>query len=204
MLARERTAVLVSPWTAVILALFITVVAPEVLAAVLLAALCHELGHYAALRRFGGKVDAVRITAFGAEMQLSERCRLSYGQEWLAIAAGPAVNILLALLLSTCGRWWEGAYLLSGSHLVLGAFNLLPVRPLDGCSLLWLAAAWLTDPFLADRIARATGTAVCFLLALLGAWLWYRNGSPFLLLSVLGLWAAKRKEKGLVKERKTR
>ena len=36
---------------------------------------------------------------------------------------------------------------------VLGCFNLLPILPLDGGRMLWLALCWRTDPFLADRMA---------------------------------------------------
>lgn len=126
---------------------------PEVLGAVLLAALCHELGHYAALRRRGGWVRAVRISALGAEMQVAGR--MSYGGELLAAAAGPAVNLVLAAALGLLGRWGEPLYLLAGAQAVLGCFNLLPILPLDGGRMLWLALCWGTDPFLADRVTQA-------------------------------------------------
>lgn len=50
----ERTRIRVSPGAPALLAVFVWLSSPEVLGAVLLAALCHELGHYAALRRRGG------------------------------------------------------------------------------------------------------------------------------------------------------
>lgn len=46
----ERTRVRVSPGAPALLAVFVWLSSPEVLGAVLLAALCHELGHYAVLR----------------------------------------------------------------------------------------------------------------------------------------------------------
>lgn len=49
----ERTRIRVSPGAPALLAVFVWLSSPEVLGAVLLAALCHELGHYAALRRRG-------------------------------------------------------------------------------------------------------------------------------------------------------
>ena len=48
----ERTRIRVSPGAPALLAVFVWLSSPEVLGAVLLAALCHELGHYAALRFF--------------------------------------------------------------------------------------------------------------------------------------------------------
>ena len=99
----ERTRIRVSPGAPALLAVFVWLSSPEVLGAVLLAALCHELGHYAALRRQGGWVRAVRISALGAEMQVAGR--MSYGGELLAAAAGPAVNLVLAAALGLPGRW---------------------------------------------------------------------------------------------------
>ena len=108
---------------------------PLLLSALLLAAILHELGHYWVLRRLHAQVTAIRITALGAEMQVAGR--LSYGGALLAAAAGPAVNLALALLLGYGGRLWSPLYLFAGAQLVLGVFNLLPVLPLDGGSLLW-------------------------------------------------------------------
>lgn len=95
----------------------------------------------------------MRISVLGAEMQVAGR--MSYGGELLAAAAGPAVNLLLAAALGLPGRWWEPLYLLAGAQAVLGCFNLLPILPLDGGRMLWLALCWGTDPFLADRVAQA-------------------------------------------------
>ena len=91
--------------------------------------------------------------------------RMSYGGELLAAAAGPAVNLLLAAALGLLGRWWEPLYLLAGAQAVLGCFNLLPILPLDGGRMLWLALCWGTDPFLADRVAQAVSLAAAGLLA---------------------------------------
>ena len=74
----ERTRIRVSPGAPALLAIFVWLSSPEVLGAVLLAALCHELGHYAALRRRGGWVRAVRISALGAEMQVAGRMSCGY------------------------------------------------------------------------------------------------------------------------------
>jgi len=70
---------------------------------VLLAAACHELGHLAALRLAGARVERLRLNAFGAEIRADTR-RLSYPREIACTLAGPAVNRALHLLVS----WlWE-------------------------------------------------------------------------------------------------
>ena len=113
--------------------------------------------------------------------------RLSYGGEILAAAAGPAVNLALALLLGLGGRVWEGLYLFSGAQLALGLFNLLPVQPLDGGRILWHLTAWITEPYTADRVSGVAGFGMAALLTLLAAAALWMGGSPFLLLAAAGL-----------------
>ena len=204
MLLRHKTAVVVSPWTVVLLTLFVTLTSPDVLAATVLAALCHELGHYGTLRAVGARVDRVCITPFGAEMCIAQRPLLSYGREVLAAAAGPLTNIVLAWGIAQGSRWWEGCYLFAGAQLILGGFNLLPVRPLDGGRIMWTVFAWGTDPTAADGIMRWIERCCIALVALLALWIWIKTGSPFLLLAAGGLCKSQTGEKRLVKERKRR
>lgn len=184
----EQTTIRVSPAAVVVLAAFILLSSPEILAALLLAALAHEWGHYLVLRALGGRVDTIEVTALGAEMHIAPSCRLSYGGEILATLAGPAVNLLLGLLWGLCGQYTPLFYLLAGAQFILGLFNLLPITPLDGGSILWLAAAWSTEPYTADRVASNVGLAVAFLLlavtAILGS---CAGGGCFLVLMALWL-----------------
>ena len=185
---KKKTAVRVSPAVFLLLAAFILCSSPLLLAALLLAALAHELGHYFVLRRSNCGVSGVYVTALGAEMRLSHPERLSYGAEMAATAAGPLANILWTVALSWAGHRCEMLYLFSGAQLVLALFNLLPVRPLDGGRLLWLALAWRWEPFTADRVSGSVGLCTSSLLLLGGVWLFRtQGGSPFLLLGALGL-----------------
>ena len=177
--------IIVSPTVPLLLALFVLLSSPLVLGALLLAALTHELGHCAMLRWLRARVTAVRITAMGAEMRIEGR--LSYGGEVLAAAAGPAVNLLLAPLLAYGGRLWEMLYLFAGTQLVLGLFNLLPILPLDGGSMLWNLLAWITEPYTADRVMTAVGFGTAAVLTLAAIWAAWLGGGFFFLLAALGL-----------------
>lgn len=159
---------------------------PILLAALLPAALLHELAHYAVLRLCGVRTARFTLTGLGASLYVPELHRLSYGAELLSAAAGPLMNLLLWALLSLTGR--EELTLFAGAQMVLGVLNLLPVRPMDGGRILWLATAYLTEPYTADRVAAAVGLAASSALLALCLWLVLTTGSGlFLLLGALWL-----------------
>ena len=177
----------ISP-TAVLLVAVFALMAPTVcLAAVLLAAVCHEMGHYIALRLCGGRLEGLSVSAFGAQMRIRDRNRLSYGREALCVLAGPLVNVTLSWLMSMGGKWREEFYLFAGAQLVLGVFNLLQLTALDGGRLLWIGIAWVTDPFLADKVCRVVTLVLLMALAALGIILWLRHRAGFLLLGTAGV-----------------
>ena len=90
--------------------------------AAFLAALFHELGHYAAVRLLGGSVVSGEISCHGAKMTAGP---MSQKAELLSVLAGPAASLLLLSLRQLFPR-------LAICGLIQGVFNLLPVYPLDG------------------------------------------------------------------------
>ena len=148
-------------WLLVLLA---AVVSPlSVVLSVLLAAALHECGHLLALRAFHVPVEGLHLSAFGAVIHARGARRL------------------FALQVS-----WENGFVLAGAHLLLCAFNLLPVPPLDGAHALCLAVSSLFGPIAGDRTAVLAGAIVS--LALLGAALYFsvcrRGGALFLFASL--------------------
>ena len=143
------------------------------------AAAVHELGHGLVLKLFGGQIDALRIGMFGAVME-SNLSRFSYGRELAVVLAGPLVNFLCALVLSATGdAHWFAAI---GANLVLGLFNLLPIRPLDGGRALYLLVAWFFEPEAGDWAVRCLGTVSAVALAFgLLYFMWQTGGSLWLL-----------------------
>lgn len=149
------------------------------LATVLGAAAVHELGHWIALRLLGAGVTGFYLGVLGAVLE-TDSGRLSYGGELAAVLAGPAANLLAALALTfLCGGRWPAAI---GANLVLCAFNLLPIRPLDGGRALYLLAAWLRGPDAGERAALWLGGVTAAALAAgLGFVMWRSGGSLWLL-----------------------
>lgn len=179
------------------LLLALAIGAGTVLPLVALSALCHELGHLSALFLAGARVEEIRLTAFGAEIRADTRY-LPYGREILCTLAGPAVNLVLAVVLSRVA----GDYLLAGANVLLGVFNLLPLPALDGGRILYLLISWALDPMLADGVCRWVGLACGGVLTALALALVviHRTGL-FLLFGALGallpqLPLAKRRQSG--------
>ena len=159
----------------------------RLLAVVLGAAAAHELGHFAALKCVGACITGMRLNMFGAAME-TDRSALSYGKELAAVLAGPAANLLCAILLSLME---SGNSALIGANLILCVFNLLPVRPLDGGHALYLTVSCAAGPEAGERAARWTGlTAAVFLAAVLGILMWRSGGSLWLLPAMAGLLTA--------------
>ena len=154
----------------------------EPLATVLGAAAVHELGHWAVLRALGAEVTGFRLNILGAVLETDSR-RLSYGGELAAVLAGPAGNLLAALVLTALGKGrWPAAV---GANLVLCAFNLLPVRPLDGGRALFLLASWSAGPAAGETAVRWAGGVTAAALAALIAWVMLRTGGSLWLLPTL-------------------
>ena len=126
----------------------------------LLACAVHELGHVASALAFGGRTERLALTVVGAELTFSYRAPLTYGQDSLVALAGPAANLLLGGLFFSLDR-----HLPAVLSLCVGAFNLLPILPLDGGRVLYGLLADKLDPDWADRLLTATAGCLVGLLA---------------------------------------
>ena len=155
----------------------------------LCAATAHELGHCTALWLSGGRIGRLRLSAVGAELVLERS--LSYGRELFCVLAGPAVNILLAAVSAQgAGERW---LLFAGINLVLGAFNLLPLPPLDGGRALLCLLCMSVQPDCARRLCQWVGRGTLGVLFLLGSVCVCRGGGITLPLCGMWLFCAGRK-----------
>ncbi|MFD0674355.1 M50 family metallopeptidase [Cohnella sp. GCM10027633] len=115
------------------------------LATLFVIVLWHELGHLLAALRFGWTVREVKLLPFGGVVEVEEAGTLPAREEiWVALA-GPAQNLILCgagWMLGQAGLAdpvWVEAFV--RANLLIGAFNLLPVLPLDGGRML---QAWMS------------------------------------------------------------
>ena len=97
----------------------------------------HELGHITAMTALGYTPCTLRLTVFGARLQHTGSLTQTYWKDFLVSVSGPLCNILSFSLLLAVGRFsapsvWQAVRVPAYTHLAVGAFNLLPVEPLDG------------------------------------------------------------------------
>ncbi len=169
----------------------------------------HELGHALVARRLGVRVIDIELGPLVCSARMAEIPEDPRIESRIA-AAGPAVNLTLALLglplmllLRAPGLRPEALLLvgwLVNVNLILGLFNLLPGFPMDGGRILrsWLARriGWLEATERAVRVGRVVAIG----LALIGLFVFPR---AFLLMPLLALylWFAGTRELWMVRQR---
>ena len=150
----------------------------------LLACVLHELGHVAAATVMGGRVEALSLTVVGAELRIDYRAPLTYLQDSLVALAGPAANLLWGA--AALALHLELAAMLT---LAIGAFNLLPISPLDGGRVVHGLLANRLDPDWADRLMTVMSGCLVGILVGVGAVAAIHYANITLLLTALWLLA---------------
>lgn len=164
-------------------------------ALVLLLFLCvllHELGHSLVAQFFGVQVADITLWPLGGLARIAKMPERPY-QEFVMTAAGPATNILLAILLSLGAFAWLGPgqmlslatspwlfrgflsgmsaetllLLLIANNVLLAVFNLIPAFPLDGGRMLRALLAGVLSYRRATVIAAYVGQIFALLLGAL-------------------------------------
>ncbi|WP_024280941.1 site-2 protease family protein [Xanthobacter sp. 126] len=148
--------------------------------------LLHELGHVFAARRYGVKTPDITLWPFGGIANL-ERIPEKPSQELVVAIAGPAVNVVIALvLLAVLSFTLAGGDLkaedlakiedprtsmlvkLAGANIFLVLFNLIPAFPMDGGRVLRALLAMKMGFARATALAASIGQGLAIGLGLLG------------------------------------
>src|SRR3954470_6410055 len=141
----------------------------------------HEFGHIFAARRYGIRTPDVTLWPIGGVASL-ERIPDNPREELVVALAGPAVNVVIALVLITLmGATPESAAMtamenpragliprLAAANIFLVVFNLIPAFPMDGGRVLRALIAMRAGRVQATRIAARIGQGAAFVFALLG------------------------------------
>lgn len=96
----------------------------------------HEMGHVTAAWSFGWRMTSMELLPFGGVAKTEEWGTVPAREEIIVAFAGPLqhVYIILMSLLFYVGNAWskEWTEYFIQANLVIAAFNLLPIYPLDG------------------------------------------------------------------------
>lgn len=130
--------------------------------------LLHEFGHVLAAKRYGIRTPDITLLPIGGLARL-ERMPRDPVQELIVALAGPAVNVVIVIVLFT----WRGFAvstpsemgLMQGSfsgrlmiwNVFMIAFNMIPAFPMDGGRVLRALLAMFLDYVQATRIAAGIG-----------------------------------------------
>jgi Zn-dependent protease/CBS domain-containing protein len=171
-----------------------------------LCVLLHEFGHIFTARVFGVSTPDVILLPIGGVSRL-EHIPEKPSEEFLVAIAGPAVNVVIAVLLIL----FSGAKLemnslvsienagagfidrLAEVNLFLALFNLIPAFPMDGGRVLRALLATRLGYVRATEVAAAIGQWVAFGLGFLGLF-----GNPLLIFIAIFIYLAASSEAHLV------
>jgi Zn-dependent protease len=169
----------------------------------------HELGHALAARMYGIRTQDITLYPIGGVARLDRIPERPLPEIVIALA-GPAVNVVIALLLlplvlangmlpslwpSSLNPVPEFLVKVFASNVMLVVFNLIPAFPMDGGRVLRAFLSWFTDRVSATNAAATLGSVIAVCMGIYG--LFY--GMPMLVVLAVSLFIMGRQEAEMVR-----
>lgn len=133
---------------------------------IFLAVTVHELGHLCAMWLNGCAPKKINLVP--ATVQIVRSFSSKSSAEYIILLCGPSANLVLflAFYINYLCYGNEDILILGLLNLIIALFNLLPVRGLDGGSLLMLFISKYKGRDYADRVLRIITGAIAFIILL--------------------------------------
>lgn len=145
--------------------------------------LLHELGHALSAKRYGVKTEDIILSVIGGVARLRNLPSKPI-QELIIAAAGPAVNVVIAIAIAFFLLITDGFHLpyedtitgnnflffLFAANIALVVFNLIPAFPMDGGRMLRAVLSMKIDRVKATKIAVYIGYVMAFIFAFVAIW----------------------------------
>ncbi len=166
----------------------------------------HEFGHALTARRYGIKTRDITLYPIGGVARLERMPDKPIQELWVALA-GPAVNLVIAILLFAWLLFSDTLVPLSGINMTSGSFverlmlvnvslvlfNMIPAFPMDGGRVLRALLGLRLEYTKATQIAASIGQALALLLGFAGLFF-----SPQLLFIAFFVWIGAAQEASMV------
>lgn len=169
----------------------------------------HEFGHALMAQRYNIKTRDITLLPIGGVARLEKMPDEPRQELWVALA-GPAVNVVLAIILYVVLKVTArleplGNLSVTGGNLLerllvinlfIAGFNMLPAFPMDGGRVLRALLAMRMEYSRATQLAASIGQGMALLFGLIGIF-----GNPFLLFIAFFVWIGAAQEASMAKVR---
>jgi Zn-dependent protease len=166
----------------------------------------HEFGHALMAARYGIRTRDITLLPIGGLARLERMPDVPLQELWVALA-GPAVNVIIAMLLfawlQASGAWQSidqigvttGAFAerVMVANVFLAGFNLLPAFPMDGGRALRALLATRLEYTRATQRAAMVGQGMAIVFGFIGL-----QGNPMLIFIALFVWIGAGQEASVV------
>lgn len=148
--------------------------------------LLHEIGHLAAMASAGVFPESISFEFTGINIKRKEMTNVSLQKEIIISFAGPFVNLILFLALLIAFLQSKNVKMLNMAsvNLILMAFNLLPVKSLDGGKIIYYTLWKTVSHRFASALLKASSCIFIFLLIIYGVYVFYTTKYNFTILII--------------------
>ncbi|MBE6573450.1 MAG: hypothetical protein E7652_03550 [Ruminococcaceae bacterium] len=151
---------------------FLSLIEPtRYLLLILISVLCHEAGHYLAMKLFSVEISSVTLLPLGIDIKPAGQL-IYYPKQAVISALGPAINLILFFC------FYKSYSFFACINLLYALFNLMPIRGLDGAQIIESILNCILDTDTTEKILKTTSFIFCMILWLTGIYiLFILNGN---------------------------